>query len=66
MFIALHSLEIPLRQERHVTEHVRAHCAPLERALNWKHGGYKHHAPPEQLAAQTIMLLRSNLLRKQI
>ena len=37
MFIALPSLVIPLRQERHVTEHAKAHCAPLERGRNSKH-----------------------------
>ena len=49
MFIALRSLVIPLRQERHVTEYI---------ALRWSADvigtrGYKHCAPPEQLAAQT-------------
>jgi len=52
MFIALRSLVIPLRQEQHVTEHVKAHCAPLERGVNWKREAIKR-APPEQLAAQT-------------
>ena len=54
MFIALRSLVIPLRQERHVIEHVKTHCAPLERGGNWK---------PEAI---NIVLLRSNSLRKQI
>ena len=44
---------IPLRQERHVSEHVKAHCAPLERGVNWKH------------EAINIVLLRSTSLRNR-
>jgi len=53
MFIALRSSATPLRQERHVSEHVKAHCAPLERGVNWKHG------------AINIVLLRSHSLHNR-
>ena len=52
MFIALQWLVIPLRQERHVTEHAN-HIALRWSAELLETRGYKHRAPPEQLATQT-------------
>ena len=53
MFIASKFTCIPLRQERHVTECLEAHGAPLERTVI-SGLGYKHGAPPEHFAAEDI------------
>ena len=59
MFIALIYRVIPLRKERNVSEHAKAHCAPLERRGYLRMRGYKRCAPPEHFIPSRQITFRA-------